>query len=54
MDCLNAEFPDSYGHYREAKFAALKHHWWWKVRMPLASSQYYLGCLLYSLQHERY
>jgi alpha-1,6-mannosyl-glycoprotein beta-1,2-N-acetylglucosaminyltransferase len=25
--CLNAEFADSYGHYREAKFTQMKHHW---------------------------
>ncbi|XP_063722457.1 alpha-1,6-mannosyl-glycoprotein 2-beta-N-acetylglucosaminyltransferase-like isoform X2 [Symsagittifera roscoffensis] len=29
--CLNADHPDSYGHYREAKYAAIKHHWWWKL-----------------------
>ena len=31
MNCTNAEHPDSYGHYREAKITAIKHHWWWKV-----------------------
>ncbi|XP_075239802.1 alpha-1,6-mannosyl-glycoprotein 2-beta-N-acetylglucosaminyltransferase-like isoform X2 [Convolutriloba macropyga] len=31
IGCANAEFPDSYGHYREAKYAAIKHHWWWKL-----------------------
>ncbi|XP_060608709.2 alpha-1,6-mannosyl-glycoprotein 2-beta-N-acetylglucosaminyltransferase [Anolis sagrei] len=29
--CLNARFPDSFGHYREAAFAQAKHHWWWKL-----------------------
>ncbi|KAJ8387859.1 hypothetical protein AAFF_G00150080 [Aldrovandia affinis] len=29
--CLNAECPDSYGHYREASFTQTKHHWWWKL-----------------------
>ncbi|AWP19671.1 putative 6-mannosyl-glycoprotein 2-beta-N-acetylglucosaminyltransferase-like [Scophthalmus maximus] len=29
--CLNAEHPDSYGHYREAAITQTKHHWWWKL-----------------------
>lgn len=29
--CNNADFPDLYGHYREAKFTQTKHHWWWKI-----------------------
>jgi hypothetical protein len=31
MKCLNADWPDVYGHYREAKFTQIKHHWWWKA-----------------------
>ncbi|KJE97612.1 hypothetical protein CAOG_07440 [Capsaspora owczarzaki ATCC 30864] len=31
LGCVNAEFPDTYGHYREAPFAMIKHHWWWKA-----------------------
>ena len=31
MKCTNADWPDSYGHYREAKFTQIKHHWWWKA-----------------------
>ncbi|CAM5123745.1 unnamed protein product [Eretmochelys imbricata] len=31
LGCINAEFPDSFGHYREAKFSQTKHHWWWKL-----------------------
>ncbi|NXA35696.1 MGAT2 acetylglucosaminyltransferase, partial [Eudromia elegans] len=31
LGCLNADFPDSFGHYREARFAQAKHHWWWKL-----------------------
>lgn len=31
LGCLNAEFPDSFGHYREARFSQTKHHWWWKL-----------------------
>ncbi|XP_034436025.1 alpha-1,6-mannosyl-glycoprotein 2-beta-N-acetylglucosaminyltransferase [Hippoglossus hippoglossus] len=29
--CLNAQHPDSYGHYREALITQTKHHWWWKM-----------------------
>ncbi|XP_060118210.1 alpha-1,6-mannosyl-glycoprotein 2-beta-N-acetylglucosaminyltransferase [Heteronotia binoei] len=29
--CLNARYPDAFGHYREAAFAQTKHHWWWKL-----------------------
>ncbi|KAJ8317343.1 hypothetical protein KUTeg_005247 [Tegillarca granosa] len=28
--CNNAEHPDKYGHYREAKYCQTKHHWLWK------------------------
>ena len=31
LGCINAEWPDLYGHYREAKFTQTKHHWWWKA-----------------------
>lgn len=31
INCLNAEYRDTYGHYREAKFTQMKHHWWWKL-----------------------
>ncbi|KAL5518054.1 hypothetical protein EMCRGX_G003725 [Ephydatia muelleri] len=31
MNCTNALHPDTYGHYREAHFTAIKHHWWWKI-----------------------
>eukprot|EP00055_Hartaetosiga_balthica_P014257 m.77509 g.77509 ORF g.77509 m.77509 type:complete len:556 (+) comp8544_c0_seq3:955-2622(+) len=39
MKCINAETPDQYGHYREAQYTVIKHHWWWKLnfvfqRMP--------------------
>lgn len=38
--CNNAQTPDRYGHYREAKFTATKHHWWYKAnfvfdRLPI-------------------
>lgn len=31
LTCLNREWPDIYGHYREASFTQIKHHWWWKI-----------------------
>lgn len=39
IGCNNADHPDKYGHYREAKFTMTKHHWWWKV------SYYSRSCL---------
>ncbi|XP_067935889.1 alpha-1,6-mannosyl-glycoprotein 2-beta-N-acetylglucosaminyltransferase-like [Watersipora subatra] len=29
--CVNAEWPDKYGHYREAAYAQTKLHWFWKL-----------------------
>lgn len=31
LKCNNRGHPDMYGHYREAKFTQMKHHWWWKL-----------------------
>ena len=31
-NCNNAHFPDTYGHYREAEFCQVKHHWIWKLQ----------------------
>ena len=31
INCNNAEWPDQYGHYREAHLVQVKHHWWWKA-----------------------
>nr|CAG4636855.1 EOG090X0302 [Ceriodaphnia reticulata] len=31
IGCSNAETPDLYGHYREARYSQTKHHWWWKT-----------------------
>ncbi|KAK7069114.1 Alpha-1,6-mannosyl-glycoprotein 2-beta-N-acetylglucosaminyltransferase, partial [Halocaridina rubra] len=31
LKCLNRDWPDTYGHYREASFTQIKHHWWWKI-----------------------
>lgn len=31
MQCANWKHPDKYGHYRVARYAQIKHHWWWKM-----------------------
>ena len=31
--CNNADYPDLYGHYREAEFVQMKHHWFWQLFM---------------------
>ncbi len=46
LKCLNAEWPDQYGHYREAKFTQIKHHWWWKANRvfnQLKATKHYNG-----------
>ncbi|VDK33446.1 unnamed protein product [Taenia asiatica] len=32
-DCLNYEWPDVAGNYRDPRFTQVKHHWIWKVRL---------------------
>lgn len=47
--CLNALYPDMYGHYREAAFTQMKHHWWWKLNRifdQLEVTRYHTGLLL--------
>ncbi|KAG7259677.1 hypothetical protein CRUP_021682 [Coryphaenoides rupestris] len=47
--CLNAEHPDSYGHYREPAITQTKHHWWWKMHFVwerVAAVQGYRGFLV--------
>lgn len=49
LKCLNYEHPDIYGHYREAKFTQMKHHWWWKLNRifdQLDATKYHTGFLL--------
>ncbi|KAK7151266.1 hypothetical protein R3I93_012262 [Phoxinus phoxinus] len=41
--CLNAEHPDSYGHYREASITQTKHHWWWKLHFVFERVRVLLG-----------
>lgn len=31
LNCHNKDYPDKYGHYREAKYSQTKHHWFWKI-----------------------
>ena len=35
--CVNAQHPDKYGHYREARFTQTKHHWWWKANRSVGT-----------------
>jgi alpha-1,6-mannosyl-glycoprotein beta-1,2-N-acetylglucosaminyltransferase len=30
IKCHNYKHPDTYGHYREARYTQTKHHWFWK------------------------
>ncbi|EEB09878.1 alpha-1,6-mannosyl-glycoprotein beta-1,2-N-acetylglucosaminyltransferase, putative [Pediculus humanus corporis] len=49
-NCVNAEWPDMYSHYREAKFTQAKHHWWWKanrVFSQLEITRYHTGLVLF-------
>lgn len=44
--CTNANYPDLYGHYREASFTQTKHHWWWKANRvfdQIAVTQHHTG-----------
>ncbi|XP_063300191.1 alpha-1,6-mannosyl-glycoprotein 2-beta-N-acetylglucosaminyltransferase-like [Pelobates fuscus] len=47
--CNNAEFPDSYGHYREAAFTVDKHHWLWKLHYTWEKLQEVSGYSGYAL-----
>ncbi|XP_067884486.1 alpha-1,6-mannosyl-glycoprotein 2-beta-N-acetylglucosaminyltransferase-like [Heterodontus francisci] len=48
--CKNAEYPDSYGHYREAQFTQAKHHWAWMLHFvweKVLSIRNYRGSVLF-------
>lgn len=54
--CLNAEHPDSYGHYREAFITQTKHHWWWKLHFVwerVQAMQGYSGFVVF-LEEDNY
>uniref|UniRef100_A0A1A8EY70 Uncharacterized protein n=2 Tax=Nothobranchius korthausae TaxID=1143690 RepID=A0A1A8EY70_9TELE len=54
--CLNADHPDSYGHYREAFITQTKHHWWWKLHFVwerVQAMQGYSGFALF-LEEDNY
>lgn len=40
IKCLNANFSDSYGHYRESSITQIKHHWWWKLNFIMEHLNY--------------
>lgn len=49
QNCQNALYPDLYGHYREASFTQMKHHWWWKLNRifdQLIVTRHHTGLLL--------
>lgn len=48
-NCQNAYYHDLYGHYREAVFTQMKHHWWWKLNRifdQLEVTRHHMGLLL--------
>ncbi|XP_065218790.1 alpha-1,6-mannosyl-glycoprotein 2-beta-N-acetylglucosaminyltransferase-like isoform X2 [Planococcus citri] len=50
IKCTNALHPDQYGHYREAKFTQIKHHWWWKANRifdGLKTTKEYTGLVVF-------
>ena len=54
--CLNAHFPDLYGHYREASFTQTKHHWWWKANQvfdQLEVTKHHTGLVVF-LEEDHY
>lgn len=54
--CLNAEHPDTYGHYRESFITQTKHHWWWKMHFVwerVQAMQGYSGFVLF-LEEDNY
>ena len=56
LNCINAEWPDHFGHYRKAKVAQIKHHWWWKAHRvfdELQAIKHYDGLVLF-LEEDHY
>ncbi|CAD7084104.1 unnamed protein product [Hermetia illucens] len=56
LRCNNANYPDLYGHYREAAFTQTKHHWWWKANRvfdQLDITRYHTGLVLF-LEEDHY
>jgi hypothetical protein len=54
---VNADWPDLYGHYREAKFTQTKHHWWWKANRvfdQLKATKRYNGKLAWQQTHQSF
>ena len=56
MRCTNANWPDWQGHYRQAKYSQIKHHWWWKANRifnDLRVTKNYNGLVLF-LEEDHY
>lgn len=56
MNCINKDWPDLAGHYREAKFTQTKHHWWWKANQvfdKLSITSNFQGTVLF-LEEDHY
>ncbi|XP_077443452.1 alpha-1,6-mannosyl-glycoprotein 2-beta-N-acetylglucosaminyltransferase [Stigmatopora argus] len=56
LGCINADHPDTYGHYREAIVTQSKHHWWWKLHFVwerVQTMQGYIGFVIF-LDEENY
>ena len=56
IKCFNVDWPDMYGHYREAKMTQIKHHWWWKANQifnELNSTNNFQGSVLF-LEEDHY
>jgi hypothetical protein len=50
--CINWATPDQFGHYREAKIVATKHHWFWQFnfvfqQLRVANKAAWTGYALY-------
>ncbi|XP_070499715.1 alpha-1,6-mannosyl-glycoprotein 2-beta-N-acetylglucosaminyltransferase-like [Chironomus tepperi] len=56
LKCKSYDSPDSFGHYREAAYAQIKHHWWWKANQVfdhVTITQNYDGYFLF-LEEDHY
>ncbi|KAL5962082.1 Alpha-16-mannosyl-glycoprotein 2-beta-N-acetylglucosaminyltransferase [Taenia solium] len=40
-DCLNYEWPDVAGNYRDPRFTQVKHHWIWKINLYFNALKYH-------------
>lgn len=50
LNCTNANWYDTYGHFRESKFTQIKHHWLWKMEFVfkhLYATRYFEGFIIF-------